>query len=286
MPKRKRAASTQNHNTHTNKRSRTKKKPAALSDKIILSKKEKHCRIMFASIFLVLTVYIILPVFDHMINYGMAFTLVTGAGFLLSVSPKLHTLVFKKSKVVSRIVTTAIVIFTVVIAGTLSVIIIGGNRPVKDSNTMIILGCQVIDETPSLMLQKRVAVALEYAKQNPDCRIIASGGCGSGENISEAECIKRMLIAAGISSERIYIDEHSLNTKQNLEYSAEIIEREGLDKDVIIVTNRFHQFRASFFASKYGLTTSPLSSNLKFSLVPAYWLREVFAVLRALLFGY
>ena len=58
---------------------------------------------------------------------------------------------------------------------------------------VVVLGAQVKGEVPSKALYKRLVKALEYAKENEDTVLILSGGQGTGENITEAECMRRWL---------------------------------------------------------------------------------------------
>ncbi|MGN1102983.1 MAG: YdcF family protein, partial [Huintestinicola sp.] len=63
---------------------------------------------------------------------------------------------------------------------------------------VIVLGCRVKESGASLMLEKRIEAAYEYLSDNPDVICIASGGKGSDEPISEAECIRDGLVSRGI----------------------------------------------------------------------------------------
>src|SRR3954447_5666678 len=68
---------------------------------------------------------------------------------------------------------------------------------------IIILGARVKGEVPSLSLQYRIDAAASYMKSNEDTIAIASGGQGHGEDITEAEAIKRGLLEHGIKGNRI-----------------------------------------------------------------------------------
>ena len=60
--------------------------------------------------------------------------------------------------------------------------------------TVIVLGCKVNGDRPSLMLQRRLDTAVAYLNENPDARCIVSGGQGDNETRSEAAVIfQRML---------------------------------------------------------------------------------------------
>lgn len=158
--------------------------------------------------------------------------------------------------------------------------------PTGESTTVIILGCQVTEEGPSLMLQRRMDAAIAYLESHPDAVAIATGAQGWNESMPESQAIFDYLVAKGIDPARIYIEGASRNTEQNLRFSAAIIREHGLDDNVVIASDGFHQFRAALFAQQHGLTSSPLSSRTPLGVALGYWLREILAVMRAVCLGY
>ncbi|MCD8023215.1 MAG: YdcF family protein [Lachnospiraceae bacterium] len=147
---------------------------------------------------------------------------------------------------------------------------------------VIVLGAQVRGTSPSRALRRRLERAAAYAAENPDVILILSGGQGADEDISEAECMYGYLVDAGVSEERLIKEDQSTNTKENLEYSAQIIaEREGsLETGVGIVTNNFHIYRALLYARESGYPAAcglPASSDIW--MMPHNALREICALL-------
>lgn len=111
---------------------------------------------------------------------------------------------------------------------------------------MLILGCQVYSWGPSILLQDRLDEALAYLDEHQDMTVIVSGGQGPDEHTSEAACMRDYLVDAGIAVERILVEDQSHNTWQNMTYSAQLMEGQGLDAErgVLIVSNGFHLTRA------------------------------------------
>lgn len=142
--------------------------------------------------------------------------------------------------------------------------------------TLIVLGCKVNGDTPSLALQKRIDAAADYLLQNPSARAIVSGGQGADEWISEAEAMKIQLLDKGIALERIMIEDQSTSTIENLEFSKKILLEKGLGTDVIIVTEGYHMLRAKTLAARAGLDAEGLSSGTVSWLLPTSWVREWF----------
>ncbi len=159
-------------------------------------------------------------------------------------------------------------------------------KPNKEAKTVIVLGCQVQNGEPSEMLKRRLDTAIKYLNEHSECSVIVSGAMGKGEDSFEADVMYNYVIDSGIEVNRVYKDSKALRTKENLFYSAKLIEQEGLDKSVIIVSDAFHQYRAGCFARRYGLAPSPLSSETPFFVFVTYWFREILAVLRMYILNY
>ncbi len=182
------------------------------------------------------------------------------------------------------------IVLAVVLAGVLLFLMISGfmawgiKEPVAlDSQTVVVLGCKVNGNTPSLMLSRRLDAAYDLLKDHPGLNCVVSGGQGEDEIRTEASAMKEYLVNRGIAPERIYEESESLNTQQNLFNSKRVIEENALSRQVIVVTDFFHQFRGQFYARKSGLEATGVSCKTKLDLLPFYWVRESFAVTKALL---
>ncbi len=112
--------------------------------------------------------------------------------------------------------------------------------------TMIVLGCQVHPWGPSILLRDRLDTALSYLADHPEVTVIVSGGKGDDEHDSEAAVMRDYLVDAGIPEERILVEDVSRNTYQNMLYSAQMMQEQGLDPEngVLVVSNGFHLARA------------------------------------------
>lgn len=152
------------------------------------------------------------------------------------------------------------------------------NKP-DSTSTVVVLGCRVYGERPSRMMVARLNAALEYLKENPESACILSGGQGEDEDISEAECMYRYLVDNGISPARLYKEDKSTSTRENLLFSKEIIERENLNEHIAIATNEFHEYRAQQIAKSLGLESAAVSGTTEIWVLPTYYVRELFGIL-------
>ena len=128
----------------------------------------------------------------------------------------------------------------------------------------------------------------DYLEGRPDIPVVLSGGRGPGEDISEAEAMRRALWKdGGEGNGRYLLEERSTNTAQNFAYSKALLEEYGLDTGtatVAVVTNDFHCFRAHIIAQRQGLETIDVPAELPWWWLTAnYYLREAFAVVKTAL---
>lgn len=149
----------------------------------------------------------------------------------------------------------------------------------SENATVIVLGCKAYGERPSIMLEERLKAAIKYLNANPDAACVVSGGQGADETISEAQCMYLYLINNGIASERIYKEDQSTTTRENLAFSYAIIKEQGLNENIAIATNNFHEYRAGKIADGLGLKHGAVSGDIALWLLPTYYARELFAIL-------
>ena len=174
--------------------------------------------------------------------------------------------------------------------GLLAAVLTGARDEVKgDPQLMVILGCQVKPWGPSILLQDRLDTALAYLEEHPDVPVILSGGQGPGEAITEAECMRRALVRRGVDESRLYPEERSTSTQENLRYSRAILEELGVDpaRRVAIVTSDFHLCRARLmWGGDTAAVPAHLPSALYFQcLTVNYFIREAFGLAAYFVYG-
>ena len=156
--------------------------------------------------------------------------------------------------------------------------------PEADADYIIVLGAQVRESGPSVVLRYRLDRAAAYLRENPDTLCIVSGGQGYNEPYPEAEGMFRYLTGSGIDPSRILMEPQSSNTLENLTFSARLLDAETAR--VGIVTNDFHLFRALAIARKQGYAHAfgiPAGSSPLY--LPNNLLREFLGVVKDRLAG-
>jgi uncharacterized SAM-binding protein YcdF (DUF218 family) len=227
---------------------------------------------------ILLILLIVPPISVGVINFFVLLPAFAGIFLiLLPVFRKLiHRLGEKTEKHIVRIFTLLLIAASILIAAELGVI--WASIPAQeapDQAVVIVLGAQVVNSKPTLILAGRIKSAADYLSSHPDSVCIASGGQGADENISEAQCIRdSLIIDYGINSNRIYLEDKSFSTSQNLENSANIISKNGLSTNVVIATDGFHMFRAKTLARWKGLVPYSCPASTDKRLVLSLYLRE------------
>lgn len=189
----------------------------------------------------------------------------------------------KINQILWYILFSAAIIGLAVIITLMSIIYFKGKTKAENENVIIILGCRVKWDRPSLSLIKRVDTAYDFLIKNPKAIAILSGGQGKDEALSEAECMKNLLLEKGIDKSRLILEDKSTTTDENIAFSLKIINSIGLDKNVAIATSEYHQLRASMICSRYALKSSPQSAKTKLTVLHIFLLREIFGIIKELI---
>ncbi len=176
------------------------------------------------------------------------------------------------------------VIYTVIMvygaAATAAILFYASSAPEPDS-TVLVLGAYVSPSGyPSKILNGRIKAAENYLNEHPNANAVLSGGKGSDEVISEAECMYNTMTADGIAPERLFMEDRATNTAENFRYSMEIIKENGLNENLAVVTDGFHQLRARLISDRagYDVKTGAVNAQTEPIFIPTYIVREWFAL--------
>jgi len=157
-----------------------------------------------------------------------------------------------------------------------------------DKDYLIVLGAAVHGDTPSLSLKRRLNSTLEYMEQHPDTIAIVTGGQGKGENMTEAKCMFDYLTERGLSADRIIMEPKATSTKENLEFSFEIIRSRGDEPvgNVAILSSPYHLCRAKTMSRMLGVEAAGVAGHWDYPLLTInYFIREAFGMTHLWVFG-
>ena len=119
---------------------------------------------------------------------------------------------------------------------------------IKDIDCIIVLGAGVWGDKPSPMLEDRLLEAINLYNNNVSSKIIMSGDHGR-EEYDEVNIMKEFAIEKGIPSENIFMDHAGFSSYESIYRAKEIFRA----KKVIIVTQKYHLYRALYIANELGL---------------------------------
>lgn len=188
------------------------------------------------------------------------------------------------NKVLTVILSVGVLYFIIV---EIPIVSAARTDPDPQAKYVIVLGAGVNGTQPSLSLLNRLNAALDYLSEYPQSKAIVSGGQGTGESVTEADCMYDWLTAKGVAPERIIKEERASSTQENFAYSFEIIRALGDDPNgSAFVSSEYHLYRAKMLAARQGVTVKSVAARTSYPLLMTnYFIREAFAVTYLRAFG-
>ena len=194
--------------------------------------------------------------------------IITFAALALTVLPvifrkQLKALLKKAFPVLKGIWTACLVFYAVTFLAMVIFIFAGASadaapEELPDETVIIVYGAKVggaeESPTPGRFLQFRLDRTAEIMKSATKSVCIVCGGKGDDEPAAEAEVMKSYLVKKGIAAERIFVDDGSANTIENIENAMKIIEENGLkDYKVACLSTEYHIPRIQYLCGKANL---------------------------------
>lgn len=126
------------------------------------------------------------------------------------------------------------------------------------ADAILVLGAGINKDKPSLMLKERLDEAYVLYKFNVSDKIIVSGD-HSRDGHDEVSVMKKYLIDLGVNSSDIFMDHAGFSTYDSVYRCKEIFEV----KTAVIVTQKYHLYRALYIADSLGLNAKGVSATKK-----------------------
>lgn len=143
----------------------------------------------------------------------------------------------------------------------------------SDIDCIIVLGCRVNGETPSPMLSDRLTRGVELYDMSAAPKLLMSGDHGR-VSYDEVNAMKQFAIDRGVPSEDVFMDHAGFSTYETMYRAKEVFAA----KRVIIVTQKYHLYRAVYIAEQLGLEAYGVDSDLQsYIKQPYYNAREILA---------
>lgn len=174
-------------------------------------------------------------------------------------------------------------------------------EPKKDKDYIIVLGCAIRkDGTPTPLLRGRLDRALTFAQtqlaETGKVPIfVLSGGRGTDECVSEAECMRRYLSAQGVQEEQMLLEDKSTDTAENMAFSKKLILNrvrpggnhpqgywpalDDLEARIAFSTTNYHVFRSGLKARRVKMRAQGMGCRSKWYFWPNAAVREFVGLL-------
>ena len=220
------------------------------------------------------------------IKSGSHFYMVWGAGGVFFIAAAVHFHLWEKlPSIIQKLAVICIVAGIILFAAVEGCVISGYYTKVWSGlDYIIVLGAQVKENGPSVVLKFRLDAAYDYLVENESTVCIVSGGQGVNEPCSEAQGMKEYLEQKGIAPERIIMEDKARNTAENIAFSSAFFDKEN-DR-VGIVTNNFHVFRGVSIAKRYGIkNVCGLAACSNLYMQPNNMFREFFGIVKDFVHG-
>ena len=118
---------------------------------------------------------------------------------------------------------------------------------ITDIDAIVILGCRVDGDSPSLMLSRRLDKGIEvYEKLKT--KVILSGD-HDDKYYDEVNVMRDYMLSSNVLSSDIFMDHAGINTYDSI-YRAKYIFNA---KKIVIVTQKYHMYRALYLANSLDL---------------------------------
>lgn len=151
----------------------------------------------------------------------------------------------------------------------------------KNYDFIIIHGSGLIDgEVVPPLLASRIekGIQLYHLAEKETVKLIASGGQGEDEKLSEAQAIYNYLIEKGIPKDKIIREDQSTTTYENLKFSKALAQKEMTKPIYVFVSNNYHVFRVAMYTLRLKMRVYGVGSKTAGYYLPSAFIREFIAI--------
>ena len=130
---------------------------------------------------------------------------------------------------------------------------------VSDADCILVLGAGIrTDGSPSPMLQDRLNTGIELYQNGAAPKLLMSGDHGR-KKYNEVQTMKDIALDQGVPSEYVFMDHAGFSTYDSLYRARDVFQA----RKVIIVTQKYHLYRALYIARSLGLDAWGVSADTR-----------------------
>ena len=226
--------------------------------------------------------------FVNLLGILLAFFLIAGQGLIHFLDYR--AAIYGQQKLPENLAVNLLAAFylyfeCMIVGAAVADLIAAKGQPQKDRDFLIVLGCAIRkDGTPTPLLRGRLDLALRFWKEQmvetgKEAFFVVSGGQGSDEVQSEAMAMKEYLADKGVSQDKIFLEDRSVNTLENMVFSKKIIDTVEPEAKTAFFTTNYHVFRSGLKARQAGLDSMGMGADTKWFFWPNAAVREFVGLL-------
>ena len=130
---------------------------------------------------------------------------------------------------------------------------------VSDADCILVLGAGIrTDGSPSPMLQDRLNTGIALYQNGAAPKLLMSGDHGR-KKYNEVQTMKDIALDQGVPSEDVFMDHAGFSTYDSLYRARDVFQA----RKVIIVTQKYHLYRALYIARSLGLDAWGVSADTR-----------------------
>ena len=127
----------------------------------------------------------------------------------------------------------------------------------ENTDCVLVLGAGVRDGSPTPMLRDRLITGISLYKSGAAPKIIMSGDHGR-EDYDEVNVMKSYAVENGVPDSDVFMDHAGFSTYDSVYRAKAVFEADS----IIIVTQKYHLYRAIYIAERLGVNAVGVSADL------------------------
>ena len=128
-----------------------------------------------------------------------------------------------------------------------------------EADCILVLGCGVKEDgSPTPMLRDRMKTGIQLYQSGAAPKLLLSGDHGR-ENYDEVGVMREMALEAGMPAEDIFMDHAGFSTYDSISRAVRVFQA----KKAVIVTQRYHLYRALYSAQHLDLEARGYAADLR-----------------------
>lgn len=170
------------------------------------------------------------------------------------------------------IILVPVIINFYVILSTKNRIVSGDSELLADIDYIVVLGAGIRRGKPSPMLEDRLKTGISLYNNDISSKILITGD-HMNDDYDEVTVMKNYLLEHGIPEEDIITDNYGISTYDSI-YRVKNVYKSN---KVVIVSQRYHLYRALFLSDNLDLESYGVEANLRYYY--GQWYREIREIL-------